>query len=127
MNERTSKLLLDAYHACGDIMAYVDGVSLQDYTSSKMIRDAVERNFLVVAEAISKAMAIDGQILGGLPEYRRLRGMRNRLVHDYERTDNKVVWAASKRYVPVLRERLRGLLTDESWGYALNDTDFEST
>jgi len=45
--------------------------------------------------------------------------MRNRIVHDYERTDNKVVWTTAKRHLPILRGRLAKLLAEAGWSHAL--------
>ena len=120
MNDRTSKLLLDAYHACGDATSFVDGVTLEQYNRSLLVRSGVERQILIIAEAISKADKLDPGLESRLPEYKRLRGMRNRIVHDYERTDNKVVWMTAKRHLPILRDRLAVLLTEAGWGHALD-------
>ena len=120
MNDRTSKLLLDAYHACGDATSFVDDVTLEQYNTSLLVRSGVERQILLIAEAITMANKLDPGLEAGLPEYRRLRGMRNRIVHNYDRTNNEVVWTTAQRHLPKLRGRLAALLTEAGWGHALD-------
>ncbi len=123
MNDRTSKLLLDAYLACGDMASFVDGISLAAYGDTSLVRSAVERQIEIASEALAKAIEVDASIEGLIPEYRDIRGMRNRLAHDYERTNNEFVWNAAKHRAPQLRERLGRLLTDAGWGHVLGDED----
>jgi len=120
MNDRTSKLLLDAYLACGDMMSFVDGVTLEAYNESSLVRSAVERQIEIAAEALAKAIGLDPSVEEQLPEYHEVRGMRNRLAHDYERTNNEFVWNAANNRAPALRERLGVILTDAGWGHVLN-------
>jgi len=120
MNDRTSKLLLDAYLARGDMMSFVDGVTLAAYNESSPVRSAVERQIEIAAEALAKAIELDPSVEALLPEYHEVRGMRNRLAHDYERTDTEVVWNAAKNRAPVLRERLGVIVTGAGWGHVLD-------
>ena len=40
--------------------------------------------------------------------WRLIKGMRNRIAHDYWTVDDDVVWAAVARYAPELRRVLAG-------------------
>ena len=122
MNDRTSKLLLDAYIACGDMMSFVEGVTLRQDEGSVLIRSGVERQVTIAAEALAKAIEEDASVEELIPEYHEVREMRNRLAHDYERTNHEVVWNAALNRAPDLRQRLGQILTEAGWGHVL-ETD----
>ncbi len=57
MNDATKKLLLDALLACRAIARYTAGLEFSAYERDELIRDAVERRFAIIGEALNRAQA----------------------------------------------------------------------
>lgn len=68
--------------AIATIESYVEGVNLDSFLADSMRRDAVVRQLLIIGEASAR---LSDAFLARYPEvpWPQMRGMRNRLVHDY--------------------------------------------
>ena len=83
MSKRSSDLLLlDMKEAAEKILKYTKGLSFEDFLADDNTIDAVVRNFEIIGEA---SLRIDKDFRHENPqiERKKLRGFRNRIVHDY--------------------------------------------
>lgn len=106
MSERIPSLIVK------DILTCVD--HLRDYTAN-LTFDEFSSNFMVV-EACLYNLQIIGEAAGRLPEdvkkslphipWALIRGMRNRLIHEYFGTDLPVVWNVIAGELPAFRTEL---------------------
>uniref|UniRef100_UPI004047189F HepT-like ribonuclease domain-containing protein n=1 Tax=Algoriphagus sp. TaxID=1872435 RepID=UPI004047189F len=83
MSKRSSDLLLlDMKEAAEKILKYTKGLSFEDFLADDKTIDAVVRNFEIIVEA---SLRIDEDFRFEHPqiEWKKLRGFRNRIVHDY--------------------------------------------
>uniref|UniRef100_UPI0040488BFC HepT-like ribonuclease domain-containing protein n=1 Tax=Algoriphagus sp. TaxID=1872435 RepID=UPI0040488BFC len=83
MSKRSSDLLLlDMKEAAEKILKYTKGLSFEDFLADDKTIDAVVRNFEIIGEA---SLRIDKDFRHENPqiERKKLRGFRNRIVHDY--------------------------------------------
>ena len=83
MSKRSSDLLLlDMKEAAEKILKYTKGLSFEDFLADDKTIDAVVRNFEIIGEA---SLRIDEDFRHENPqiERKKLRGFRNRIVHDY--------------------------------------------
>ena len=83
MSKRSSDLLLlDMKEAAEKILKYTKGLSFEDFLADDNTIDAVVRNFEIIGEA---SLRIDEDFRFEHPqiEWKKLRGFRNRIVHDY--------------------------------------------
>ncbi len=93
MSKRSSDLLLlDMKEAAEKILKYTQGLSFEDFLADDKTIDAVVRNFEIIGEA---SLRIDGDFRLENPqiEWKKLRGFRNRIVHDYFGIDYEIVWS----------------------------------
>jgi uncharacterized protein with HEPN domain len=82
MSERKPRLLLeDILHSAGKIISYTEGQSLEDFIADEKTIDAVIRNFEIIGEA-SHRLPDDVKDKFTSIDWFRLRGFRNRIVHD---------------------------------------------
>ncbi len=106
MSERNAWLLVeDILESCDKILKYTAGLSFDEFIADSKTVDAVVRNFEIVGEAA-----------GRLPEefknahsdidWFRIRGFRNRIVHDYFGIDHSIVWQIKDNFIPELIETL---------------------
>lgn len=75
-------LLTDILESAQKIIKYTDGLSFQDFLADNKTIDAVVRNFEIMGEAANR-LPDDFKDEQGHIECKRLRGFRNRIVHDY--------------------------------------------
>lgn len=93
MSKWSSDLLLsDMKEAAEKIFKYTQGLSFEDFLADDKTIDAVVRNFEIIAEA---SLRIDEEFRLENPqiEWKKLRGFRNRIVHDYFGIDYEIVWS----------------------------------
>ena len=97
------------FEAAERILTYVEGMDEASFAEDSKTLDAVIRNFLVIGEAVRH---IPEDFRNEHPEIRwsSMHGMRNILVHDYERISPDVVWNTIKRDLPDLIRSLRPLV-----------------
>ncbi len=114
-DDRRPKLWHDAWKAAGLAMSFLDGVSFEEYLASTLVRSAAERQIMIVVEALNRAFALDAGLVQAIPDLHQLRGMRNHIVHQYDKTDHEMVYDAVSDEFPILRDRLAGLMRSVGW------------
>lgn len=83
MSSRSAQLLIeDILSASEKIQRYTDGMSFDQFTLDEKTADAVVRNFEVIGEAANRLPA-DFKAQHPHIDWDRIRGFRNRIVHDY--------------------------------------------
>ena len=83
-------------------LEYCSGVTREGFLQSRMLQEACVFNVLQIGELAARAIeyGIDREH-PDIP-WRQMRGMRNRLVHDYEGIRLDVVWETIHDDVPQL-------------------------
>jgi uncharacterized protein with HEPN domain len=89
---------------------FVTGRSLADYGTDAMLHAAVEREFTIIGEALSRLEKLDSALAGQINHYREIIGFRNVLVHGYDAIDDQIVWGVIQNDLPALRKQAEGLL-----------------
>lgn len=85
---RDSRVLLMAVVESADAIAdAVKGVSFDDYCNSRLIRAAVEREFITIGEALNNLSRVDRDLFARIDQAARIISLRNKLTHDYDRVD----------------------------------------
>ena len=94
-------LLRDVLEAGSKIFKYTSGLSFITFIEDDKIKDAVVRNFEIIGEAANR---LDPDFKDSNPhiEWRKIRGFRNRVVHDYMGVDYEIVWQ-------IIQDDLEGL------------------
>lgn len=101
--------LEDIVEAIRRIQEYVADHDWTDFMGDTMLRDAIERNLIVVGEAAAK-LPEDLLRLEPAIDWSLVVGMRNIVVHEYFGIDYRIVWdVVSNELVPVV-EAARRLL-----------------
>ena len=106
MSSRSVKLLIEDILESGErILAYTHGLSFEEFVNSPMVTDAVIRNFEIIGEAANR-LPRDFRSKQTDVDWRRIRGFRNRIVHDYFGIDYQIVWLVKESFLPDLIEKL---------------------
>jgi uncharacterized protein with HEPN domain len=99
--------ILDACDAVQDVLA---GVDLATYQRTRAIRSAVEREFILIGEAVAAVGRVDPASLMQISHARMIVGFRNVLTHDYAAVDDTTVFGVARSDLPVLRQECAALL-----------------
>ncbi|HUG11003.1 MAG TPA: HepT-like ribonuclease domain-containing protein [Opitutaceae bacterium] len=97
---------MDAKAACDAIESFTSGLDIEGFAASALIRSAVERQFEIIGEALSKASKEDDNVARLLPDVPRIVGLRNRLIHGYDNVDDQLIWDIVRTKLPALRNAL---------------------
>jgi len=110
MSKRSSNvLLLDMKEASEKILKYTKGLSFEEFLTDDKTIDAVVRNFEIIGEA-SLRIDEDFRLENPQIEWKKLRGFRNRIVHDYFGIDYEIVWSILSEDLEELIFQLEQLL-----------------
>lgn len=107
--ERDPAHLWDMLDAARRIAEYTRGLRPHEYLADSMMRDAVERNFMLIGEAARRVSEGFKKAHGDIP-WRKIIGLRNILAHEYDEVRHEQVWAIVTERIPELVERLASLL-----------------
>lgn len=96
----------DMKEGCDKISHYVSGMSFDDFCADTRTVDAVVRNLEIIGEA-SMRIPEETKILRPQIDWSAIRGLRNRIVHEYFGLSLSVIWAIVQTDLPILAEQLR--------------------
>jgi uncharacterized protein with HEPN domain len=98
--------MLDAGEA---VMRYVSGKTREDFDGNDILRDAVERRVEIFGEA---ARGVSQPFQNAHPEisWRKIKGTRHILAHDYGEVDQDIMWRIATAHVPETLVYLRKLV-----------------
>jgi uncharacterized protein with HEPN domain len=95
--------------AISRIDRYTSGMTLEQFQTNDLVMDAVRHNIYVIAEAASN-LPTDIQDLAPTVPWSRMRGMRNRVAHEYWGINLTLLWGIIEHELGPLVPILRNLL-----------------
>ena len=110
MSKRDKILLLeDMLQSAIKIKRYTDKLDYDTFVEDDKTIDAVVRNFEIIGEAANR---IDPDFRTQNPEieWKRIRGFRNRIIHEYFGIDYEIVWTIVESYLDELIDWLKTLI-----------------
>ena len=110
MKPAVTKRLRDALAAARAVQEWVMDQDLVGYESDLMLRSAVERQLMIVGEALNHARRDEPKIAALLPNIHEWVAQRNFIVHVYAEVSDDIVWDTVVREIPELIEALRRVL-----------------
>jgi uncharacterized protein with HEPN domain len=101
----------DILEAIERIDEYLEGLTFSKFAKDKRTVDAVVRNFAVIGEA---AKHVPASVKRKHPEvaWKRMAGMRDKVIHEYFGVDVKILWDTSKIDLPASKPLLEQLLKE---------------
>lgn len=109
MQLEIKKYLFDIRESIESIEKYLgDKRDFNVYLADKMLRRAIEREFEIIGEAMSRIEKLDSSV--EISSKRQIISMRNRVIHGYDKIDNEIVWGIIVRHLPTLKIEIENLL-----------------
>lgn len=108
--ERDERLYLtDIKDAIDRVLSYTAG-GRETFLADLMMQDAVIRNIEIMGEA---AKGVSQITRGTHPEipWKKIAGIRDRVIHGYFRVDLDIVWEVVDKELPRLREQVGAILS----------------
>ncbi len=107
MPKRVDKLLVDdIVKAIEEINQFVEGYTFESFIADAKTKAAVIRNLEIIGEAAS---AISTQTISQYPliEWKQMKQLRNKLIHEYFGIDYLIVWELLQDQIPYNYEFLK--------------------
>ena len=107
MSRRTPSIVVNDILRCIDhVESYTNKLSFDEFSTNFLVIEACLYNIQIIGEAASQLpddVKNDNQHI----PWTLIKGMRNRLIHEYFGTDLPVVWNVIKNDLPGFREELQ--------------------
>jgi uncharacterized protein with HEPN domain len=105
--------LRDILEAARLIGSYVRGTTEAEFHANKEKQDAVIRRIEIIGEAAAHLTEATRQTVPEL-DFRKMRGMRNIVAHDYANVDLHIVWEVATVHVRDICSVLEKFLTRQA-------------
>ena len=106
MPKRDWKILFeDILESIDKIRLYTKNIDFEKFISNPMIIDAVVRNIEIIGEASSKIPEEIKNNFSLIP-WIKLKGIRNRIVHDYFGVDVNIIWEIIEKDLVELKKQI---------------------
>ena len=116
MRPEVPKWLEDIRDSAEYIISATRYKDLDGYAADRTLRQAVERNFEIIGEALNRISRSDAAAAERLGNYRQIIAFRNVLVHGYDHIEVEIVWRVIQGRLPDLLRAVDGLLREATAG-----------
>jgi len=105
---KNQKIILKITNYADSILRYTNGVSYAEFKNNSMMLEACVFNLSQIGELVNK---LDVEYMTRYSEipWFKMRGLRNRIVHDYEGVNLKLIWEIIDIDIETLRHQLSEL------------------
>ncbi len=102
----------DIYDSVVDIENFIKGMEFEEFSINKKTVNAVTRSLEVIGEAAKKIPETLKKKYDHIP-WKRMAGMRDKLIHEYFGVDIEILWEVIKDEIPTLKPAIKLMLDNE--------------
>ncbi|MBF2049772.1 MAG: DUF86 domain-containing protein [Elainella sp. C42_A2020_010] len=113
---RDQAYLVDIATTCQTIAELIQGMSQSSFTADKRTHLAVLYEITVIGEIVKRLSPEFRQDHSEIP-WKQIAGMRDKLVHDYNKVDLDLTWEVTQSRIPELLESVLPLLPQQETDY----------
>jgi uncharacterized protein with HEPN domain len=101
----------DILDSIRDIESFIKGMTFEEFERDRKTINAVVRSIEVIGEAAKKIPAIITARHPAVP-WKKMAGMRNKLIHEYFGIDLEILWKVAKKDIKNIRPAFRQILRE---------------
>lgn len=102
----------DILEALGEVEDFTTGMQFEDFVEDKKTVNAVVRSLEVIGEATKKIPDNLRKKHSEIP-WKRMAGMRDKLIHEYFGVDLEIVWEVVNNELPPIKPLIQKVLEEE--------------
>ena len=103
---RDREILIDLIRACELSIQFCQDLDVQAFSQDLKTQSSVLYQIVIIGEAVNRLSANFAIENPQIP-IRQIRGMRNRIVHEYKEVDLEILWLAIQTDIPKLLTELK--------------------
>ena len=109
MNQRINKHLADIQECIEQIESFTGTLNnFYEFHDNIMLKKAVERNLEIIGESLNSILKSEPAIQ--ITNARQIVDLRNKLIHEYDKIDDVVIWGIVKKHLVLLKDEINNLL-----------------
>ncbi|KKQ75378.1 MAG: hypothetical protein US96_C0012G0007 [Candidatus Woesebacteria bacterium GW2011_GWB1_38_5b] len=97
--------------ACEEIASFIKSINKEQFLHDSLIQNAVLHQLSILGEALNNTSNQFKTNHSEIP-WREIVGMRNIVIHDYDRVNVEVVWNTVSRDIPQLKLQIKEILNN---------------
>ena len=106
-----SDFVQDIFDTINDVENFIDGMDFEEFIKDKKTVYSVVRAIEIIGEATKNVPELIRTKYPDVP-WKKMAGMRDRLVHGYFGVDHEILWETAKEDVPQLKTPVSKVLED---------------
>lgn len=96
-----------------DVFKYIEGINAKEFLNDKKTITACAFSVTQIGELVKEISDETIEKYNKIP-WNSIKGMRNRIVHDYENVDLSVLWGTIHESLPQLKDELEDIILKET-------------
>jgi len=99
--------------ACDEIASHLSDMTKQEFLSDNKTQDAIMYQITIIAESLNSTSQ---EFKAKHPEieWRKIKDMRNFVLHDYDNVNIHIVWDTTQKNIPQLKSQVQKILSEVS-------------